>query len=100
MKKQNTLFITDEAYLDILDAHVWYNTLAKGLGDEFEQHLEKELNRLLKNPKLFQNKYKNIRVAYLEKFPYGIHYLIDENILKVVAVFHTSRNPQNWEDRL
>ncbi len=100
MRKQYSLIISDEAYFDILDAYLWYNALRNGLGDDFEQYLEKELLRLLDHPEQFQIKYKNIRVSYLEKFPYGIHYFVEESFIKVAAVFHTSRNPQNWKNRL
>ena len=100
MKLHYSLIISDEAYFDTLDAYLWYNTVRDRLGDEFEHCLEKELLRLIENPEQFQIKYKSIRVAYLEKFPYGVHYLIQDNFIKVVAVFHTSRNPQNWKNRL
>jgi toxin ParE1/3/4 len=100
MKAPYSLIISDEAYFDILDAYLWYNAVQDGLGNEFERYLEKELLRLIVNPELFQIKYQNIRVCYLEKFPYGIHYLIDQNFVKVLAVFHTLRNPRNWQNRL
>lgn len=100
MRKHFVLLLSDEAYLDILSAHVWYGALLKKLGNEFEKSVDQELQRITANPELFQIKYKNIRVAYLEKFPYGIHYFVEETTIKVVAVFHTSLNPESWDDRI
>ncbi|WP_310558233.1 type II toxin-antitoxin system RelE/ParE family toxin [Flavobacterium sp.] len=46
-------------------------------------------------------KYNEIRCRKIEKFPFLIHYQINENlnIVTVFAVFHTSRNPEIWNKR-
>ena len=95
-----SLILSDEAYYDILDAYLWYESARDGLGKDFELCLEAELNRLLRNPLLYQIQHKKIRIAYIERFPYGIHFIIDKKIIKIIAVFHTSRDPENWEERL
>jgi len=35
----------------------------------------------------------------VEKFPFLIHYIIDEDsrVVNVYAIIHTSRNPKIWE---
>lgn len=100
MKEVYTLLISDEANADILDAFLWYESAREGLGSDFELCLEAEINRLLRNPRQYQIQYKKIRIAYIERFPYGIHFLLDKKFIKVIAVFHTSRDPENWEDKL
>jgi len=100
MKAGYSLLLSDEAYYDILDAYLWYESARDGLGKDFELCLEAEINRLLKNPLQYQVQYKKIRIAYIERFPYGVHFIIDKKFIKVIAVFHTSRNPENWEERL
>ena len=100
MKEAYALLISDEANADILDAFLWYESARKGLGNDFELCLEAEINRLFRNPKQYQIQYKKIRVAYIERFPYGIHFLLDKKFIKVIAVFHTSRDPENWEGRI
>jgi len=100
MSSKYLLLLSDEAYFDIIDAFLWYETIREGLGKDFELCLEAELNRILNNPKSFQIKYKKIRVAYVERFPFGIHYLLDTNTIKIIAVFHTGRDPENWDERL
>jgi toxin ParE1/3/4 len=37
----------------------------------------------------------------MKKFPFMIHFTLDEtqNFVVVHAVFHTSLNPKNWEER-
>ncbi|MCO5950772.1 MULTISPECIES: type II toxin-antitoxin system RelE/ParE family toxin [Mucilaginibacter] len=94
------LLISDESRLDILDAFSWYESRREGLGRDFELCLEAGFNQIQRNPLLYQKRYKNLRIHFIDRFPYGIHFLIDEKNVKVFGVFHTSRNPQNWTARL
>jgi toxin ParE1/3/4 len=94
------LLISDESRLDILDAFSWYESRRPGLGKDFELCLEAGLNQILRDPLLFQKRYKDLHIYYIERFPYGIHYLIEKDKIKVFGIFHTSRNPENWTARL
>jgi len=92
----HTLLLSDESRLDIIDAFSWYESKRPGLGTDFELCLEAGFNKILRDPSLFQKRYKHLRIHFIERFPYGIHYLTEENTLKVFGVFHTSRNPSSW----
>jgi toxin ParE1/3/4 len=94
------LVISDESRLDILDAFSWYESRLPGLGKEFELCLDKGFQKIQQNPLLFQIRYKQLHIHFIEKFPFGIHYLIEGYSIKVFGVFHTSRNPGNWTLRL
>jgi toxin ParE1/3/4 len=94
------LLLSDESRLDILEAFSWYESRRPGLGKDFELCLEAGLNQLQQDPSLFQKRYKNLRIYFIDRFPYGIHYLIEQNTVKVFGVFHTSRNPVKWKIRL
>jgi plasmid stabilization system protein ParE len=73
------LLISDEAALDIIDAFVWYEMQREGLGKDFELCIEAGLNRISRNPKNFQKKYKIVRVHFIERFPFGLHYIEEKN---------------------
>jgi hypothetical protein len=70
------------------------------LGRIFELCIEASHNQILRNPKIAQVKYNGVRIKYIERFPFGIHYFIDGSKIKVIGIFHTGRDPQNWSDRL
>jgi len=93
------LLISDESRLDILDAFSWYESRRLGLGKDFELCLEAGLNQIQRDPLLFQKRYKNLHIYFIDRFPYGIHYLIEQNSIKVLGIFHTSRNPAIWKIR-
>lgn len=93
------LILSDEAVLDIEEAFLWYLAIEPKLADDFETLLYTSFNDILSFPNSFQKRYKNVRVRFLERFPYGVHYLTQDSSVIVVGVFHTSRNPKNWFNR-
>ncbi|OXA91654.1 type II toxin-antitoxin system RelE/ParE family toxin [Flavobacterium hercynium] len=89
-----------EALYDIEDAVLWYEKQRIGLSYDFELCLEAGIDSISRNPNLFQKKYKNIRMHFISRFPYGIHYQMEKEEIVVIGVFHTSRSPKNWSKRL
>ena len=89
-----------EALFDIEDIVLWYEEQRIGLSYDFELCLEAGVEAILRNPDAFQKKYKNIKIRFISRFPYGIHYRFEKNEIVVIGVFHTSRSPKNWSKRL
>ncbi|MFZ0596803.1 MAG: type II toxin-antitoxin system RelE/ParE family toxin, partial [Flavobacterium sp.] len=71
-----------------------------GLSYDFELCLEAGLDEISRNPNAFQKKYKNVKIRFISRFPYGIHYRFEKDEIVVIGVFHTSRSPKNWSKRL
>ncbi len=95
------LKIDTDALNDIQETIEWYELQLKGLGLRYKTQAKKQINSLKKEPYIFSIKYNEIRCRKIEKFPFLIHYLINENtnIITIFAVFHTSRNPEIWNKR-
>ena len=94
------ILISQEAQWDIEDSYAFYEAVQPGLGKRFEEDLDNSLQLIATNPKSFQLKYKRIvRIVFTKSFPFGIHYIVDGKDIKVIAVFHTSRSPKNWDSR-
>lgn len=89
-----------EALFDIEDIVLWYEEQRMGLSYDFELCLEEGIAIILKNPNAFQNRYKQIKIRYISRFPYGIHYRFQQNEIVIVGIFHTSRSPKNWSKRM
>jgi hypothetical protein len=88
-------------YEDIKATRDFYNSRQKDLGKEFVVFLKSELKRLCKNPLLFEIRYNNTRIVFMDRFPFGIHFEIQENKHRIVVkgVFHTARNSEIWYER-
>lgn len=94
------LHFAKEALFDIEDIVLWYEEQRIGLSYDFELCLEAGIDSISRNPDLFQKKYKNIRMYFISRFPYGIHYRLEKDQIIVIGIFHTSRSPKNWSKRL
>ena len=96
------LKIDSDAFKNIQETTEWYEMQSKGLGQRYKTQTKKQINSLKKDPYLFSIKYGEIRCRKIEKFPFLIHYLINENTKTIIvfAVFHTSRNPEIWKINL
>ena len=93
------ILISVYAETDIFDAVLWYEEQLKGLSESFEKNLENGLESIKNNPYQYQIRYKNVRVHFINRFPYSIYYKIVESKIKVIAVYHTSRDPRILKNR-
>ena len=92
--------IEPEALEDIQKGITWYNEAKSGLGRKFHSEVKEKIKVLKKYP-YFQIRYDDVRCLPLEKYPYMLHFTIDEMNKAVIirAVFHTSRDPKIWRKR-
>ena len=97
--KKNKVLISPEAFADIREINSWYEEQQEGLGLRFQEEVIRMIDFLRINPSTFTVRYKNIRCALVRKFPFMIHYTIADKgqLVKVLAVISTSRNPQVWK---
>ena len=80
---------------DIKKSAQWYNKQQAGLGKRFTKSIKDCINAIKLQPESFQIRYKNNRAGIPYKFPYLVIYYIDyqKQIVKIIAVFHSSKNP-------
>ena len=95
------IVVEPDALQDIQEATDWYNEQLKGLGSRFQKQVVTQVNTLKKNPLGYAIRYAAVRCMIVKKFPFMVHFTIDENqkLVEVFAVYHTSRNPKIWEER-
>jgi hypothetical protein len=98
--KQYRIVITDIAEIDIVTGKNWYNSQQNKLGDEFISEIENKILVIQSNPYLFSIIKKDIRKALLKRFPFGIYYFLEGDVINIFAVIHFSRNPKIWKQRL
>jgi toxin ParE1/3/4 len=78
----------------------YYESKRLGLGREFAQEVDKTLQRIEERPEQFPEVYKTVRKALLDRFPFCIFFRIKEAVIQIIAVFHTSRDPEKWKGRV
>ena len=78
--------ISPDALLDIQEATNWYNDQVPKLGTRFQEEAKSQINKLKNNPIKHSIRYVNVRCALIKKFPFLIHFIIDEEN-QIVEIF-------------
>jgi hypothetical protein len=91
--------IIEQRVLGDLQSQVnYYQDQSAGLGRKFYNEVTEHF-RILKNIPFLQIRYGSIRSIPLKKFPFMIHYSVNEKnkTVTVHAILHTSMDPDgNW----
>lgn len=96
--KKFTVNLDSRAIQDIQEAIDYYEEQLEGLGEKFEYYLNKAILAMEKNP-LYQIRYDQIRCLPIKKFPFMMHFTVDEEnyLVFIHAIINTSKNPkENW----
>ena len=93
--------IDPKALADIQNITDWYNQKQEMLGKRFQVTTIKQINNIARDPHSFAIRYKEIRCMLVKKFPYMVHFYINEKMgfVEVLAVISTHRNPEIWEEK-
>ena len=93
------VFVRPAAEAEISEAFRWYEDKDEGLGSEFMRALDATLSAIQRAPAGYALIHRQVRRAMLRRFPYGVFYLYESEKIVVIAVFHASRGPKQWQDR-
>lgn len=94
-----SLFLRNEARVDLAEAFHWYEQRRNGLGYEFTRALRSTLQVIENNPEQYPIAVDDIRKAPLRRFPYVVYYVVLPAGVSVIAVMHSRRNPRRWQER-
>ena len=91
--------ILSAAKSDLFQAKNWYNLQRDNPGNEFLFEIDKLQAQIKINPEQFPKNRNEIRKAVVKRFPFCLYFVLKSDTIKVIAVFHNSRNPIIWKER-
>jgi toxin ParE1/3/4 len=94
------LILAPEVEQDISEAYAWYEQRRPGLGEEFLSCVEACIEQVCRTPDLYATIHRDYRRALVRRFPYAIFYEYSDDLVTIYSVFHTSRDPAKWRERL
>ena len=96
------MLLAPEAEEDLAEAYGWYERRRVGLGEEFLSCVDGCIQGCLRSPRAHALAHETYRRALVRRFPYAVFYEYDAGADTVVVhgVFHTSRDPDKWRERL
>ena len=85
---------------DVEAAFNWYEGEESGLGLEFLEELRAAYQRIVDHPFGYQDLRSGIRRALTRRFPYAVYFSLEGDIIVIVAVVSTARDPEEWQHRI
>jgi plasmid stabilization system protein ParE len=70
------------------------------LGEEFLTAVDACLEGVRRGPEINPVVHESYRRSLIRRFPYAVFYGESGTTVTIYAVFHTSRNPDKWRQRL
>ena len=95
------IIILVRADLEVDDIIEYYELASNGLGIKFNNEFENYVETLKTFP-FFEEKYNIVRTLPLKKFPYTIHFTVDENekIILIQAITSNHQDPNTTRIKL
>jgi plasmid stabilization system protein ParE len=94
------LILTPRADREVLDAHDWYEGQRKGPGKEFRAVLRDAMRPIRARPTGRPVYADQVRRLRRDRFPYWVYYLVSDDLITIVTVFHASRDPDDLDRAL
>ena len=88
-----------EALDEFISAGRYYNQPIPGLGDSFVDEVEAGITKILSNPTTRRIIEDDVRRYLVRRFPYGIYYTIENEMVVIWAVRHLHRDEDDWQSR-
>lgn len=93
--------ILSPAIEEIAAAALWFDSQSPGLGTKFWRAVDDTLAEIEQSPHRFgksefATREIELRLAYVKRFKYVIHFAIDVDEVQVVSVAHAARKPGYW----
>jgi len=88
-----------EAEAEFLAAIDYYEGCERGLGYDSSIEVHSTIENILSFPKAWPILEDDIRRCLTRRFPYGIVYSEDPDVIFILAVMHLHQDPEYWKHR-
>ena len=94
------ILVSPKAQKEIENAVEFYALFSADAPSHFITELKDAYLTLANNP-LFEVRYKNIRALKINRFPYLLYFIVDENknTVRILSCFHSKRSPNKRPKR-
>lgn len=88
-----------EATAELVEALTWYGLQGEELDRQLMLRIDEVLQRIIEAPDAFPTVYRHVRRAVVRQFPFAIFYVSNADEIRVLAVFHSRRDPRDLKSR-
>ena len=79
---------------DVRSGTIWYEEKAPGLGHEFRRAFVARATEVGRHPLIYREVYRDFRRCLIRRFPYGMYFRVDGDLVIVFGLFHSARDPE------
>jgi toxin ParE1/3/4 len=90
----------EEALNELIADGNYYNAQVPGLGEMFLDQVEDGITAILANPQTWRVIERDVRRYLVHRFPHGIYYTIENDVIIIWAIRNLHRDPETWKTRL
>ncbi|MCA9214376.1 MAG: type II toxin-antitoxin system RelE/ParE family toxin [Planctomycetales bacterium] len=77
----------------------WYADRSPAAADAFDNEFDRALSEISANPSRFPHCDSEHQFYLMKRYPFRIIYRVGESEVLIIAVAHTSRDPEYWKGR-
>lgn len=96
---EKKLILHPEAEKELNESYDWHNSNRENSGEQFLNQVNLRLKEIQQKPESRSADEDGIRWTGISKFPYHIFYIFKSPIVWILAIWHTSRKPDDWRKR-
>ena len=93
------VFLCSAAEMEYTNALCWYAERNENAALEFESEFDRSIREIAAHPNRFPKCDDRHRFFLMRKYPFQIIYRIHDGRLVLIAIAHTSREPNYWANR-
>lgn len=91
--------LTERAVRDLQTARDWYDRQSVDLGNRFIDAVLAAIRIARERPYSLPEIEDGARRVRCDRFPFHVYFeVLSDNRIRVLAVYHTSRDPNRWDD--
>jgi toxin ParE1/3/4 len=96
------LEVRPQVWNDIATAAEWYDARQAGLGAQFVRKVRDRIEDEQKQPLLarIRDVRRSVRWVFARRFPYGIIYRVERDVVLIIAVIHAAQQERRWKERV
>lgn len=90
----------EAADLEAAEAIAYYEESEEGLGSALREEIEATVEKVIQHPFAYPVIYRSNVRALTHRFPYSLIFTVEEQLIFIIAIFHSSRDPMIWKGRI
>jgi len=95
---KRTVLWDPAAWAEVEDAFDYYAERSRRAAEAFRSEIILAVERLAESAEAYPLFDEGVRRCLLDKYPFGILFVVDDDHVVIVVVMHTSRRPGYWKN--